>query len=1119
MLPGNALLLIAADGPDHLLIIPGDDLLEVQDLPVKIVQDLLSPFGTGGMYIIGQDFFQFLNIVFIPELLQLDHVFVDPAVEAVVPVQDIGDAAAHAGREVLARGAKKHRSAACHIFQAVVAAAFRHSGGAGVPDTETLTGHAANIGCAGSRPVQGHVADDTVFRSFEPAAFRRAHDQPASRESLAEAVIGVSPELNGQAAGDESPEGLAAAAFAMNQEAVRGQVFAAAAVFSDDFRTQDGPESPVRRADVYVDGSTVFPFLYGLLEPGQEEPFVRCLFQAEIIAAAGVETVVLFMGEAGCQNLVKSNGPRVGLSEFFPFPQAVCPADHLVYGPESQRCHDFAQLHGRESHKVHQVLGLSGKTGTQALVLGGNADGTGIFGTYPHHHAAQRDQRCGGKTILFRSQECRNGHVPACHQLAVSLDPDPGTQAAADQGLMGLGDAQLPGESGAVDRAVRCRACAAVIAGDQDHLGAGFGNAGGNGTDACFRNQLDGYAGPAVGILQIIDQLGQIFDGIDVMVGRRGDQLDAGRRTSGGRHPGIDFGRREVSAFTGLSPLGHFDLNLFRAQQVLLRNAETAGSHLLDRAVPVCPQPVGSFTAFPCIGTAAQAVHGQGNGLMGLPGQGTVAHGTGLETADDLFDRFHLVKIDRISRRNKFQQAPQGVRMCRVIDQGSVLTEFVIVSGPDGLLQKDDDLRTVEVILFAGAASQVMEAQAVQHRIYRQAHGIEGPVMPVGNAFLQLPDADPADPAGDTGKVFVDHFIRQAYGLEDPCGLVGLYGGNAHLGGDLNDASQQGSVIIVDGCVQVFVQQAQGNQFFDTFVGQVGIDSPDTETQDTGCLMDIPDLPAFQNQGDCCPFSGMDQMLLYGGNRQQGRNGDMVLINASVGEDNDIGPFGYSPVDRQVQVVDGFGKGGMFVIKEGYGRCPEPPVLHGFDLHQIHACQDGVVDFQDRAVFTLFLQQVAVRAYVHGSIRHDLFPQGIDGRVGDLGELLLEEPVQQGIVIGKSRQGNVMAHGYRRLRAAGRGFQDVGPDFFIAVAEDLVESVPLRLAVDRHLAVGDGQLPEMDQVGVQPFPVRIGGGIKFFGFLIGYDPFSLRIDQEHPAGRESCFFYDPGRIDIQYADL
>ena len=1071
------------------------------------------------MYIIGQDFFQFLNIVFIPELLQLDHVFVDPAVEAVVPVQDIGDAAAHAGRKVLARAAKKHRSAACHIFQAMVAAAFRHSGGAGVPDAETLTGHAANIGCAGSRPVQGHVADDTVFRGFEPAAFRRAHDQSASREPLAEAIIGVSPELDGQAVGNESPERLAAASFTMNQEAVRGQIFAAAAVSADDFRPQDGPESPVRRADVHVNGSTAFPFLHGLFEPWQEEPFVRCLFQTEIIAAAGVETVVLFMGKSGCQNLVKSDGSRVGLSEFFPFPQAVCPADHFVYGPESQAGHDFAQLHGREGHKVHQVLGLSGKTGAQALILGGYADGAGIFGTYPHHHAAQRDQGGGGKTILFRSQEGRDGHIPACHQLAVCLDPDPGTQAAADQGLVGLGDAQLPGKSGAVDRAVRGRACAAVITGDQDHLGAGFGNAGGNGTYACFRNQLDRYAGPAVGVLQIINQLGQIFDGVDVMVRRRGDQLDAGRRAPGGRHPGIDFGCRKVSAFTGLCPLGHFDLDLFRAQQVLLRDTETAGSHLLDRAVPVCPQPVGGFSAFTRIGTAAQAVHGQGNGLMGLPGQGAVAHGAGLETADNLFDRFHLVKIDRLSRGYKFQQAPQGVGVGGVIDKRGVLTEFFIISGPDCLLQEDDDLRTVEVVLFAGAAAQVMEAQAVQDRIHRQAHRIEGPVMPVGNAFLQFPDADPADSAGDTGKVFVDHFIRQAYGLEDPCGLVGLYGGNAHLGGDLDDASQQSSVIIVDGCVQVFVQQAQGNQFFDTFVGQIRIDGPDAEAQDTGCLMDIPDLPALQDQGDCRPFPGMDKMLLYGGNRQQGRNGDMVLIDAPVGEDDDIGPFGYRPVDRQVQVVDGFGKGGMFVIKEGYGRCPEPPVLHGFDLHQIHACQDGVVDFQDRAVFTLFLKQIAVRANVNGGIRHDLFPQGIDGRVGDLGELLLEEPVQQGIVIGKSRQGNIMAHGYRGLRAAGRGFQDVRPDLFIAVAENFVKSVPFCLAVDRHLAVGDGQLPEMNQVGVQPFPVRIGGGVEFFGFLIGYDPFSLGIDQEHPAGRESCFFYDPGGIDIQHADL
>ena len=76
-----------------------------------------------------------------------------------------------------------------------------------------------------------------------------------------------------------------------------------------------------------------------------------------------------------------------------------------------------------------------------------------------------------------------DGHVPAAHQLAVRLDDHAAAQAVHDQGLVGLGHAQLPGQACVVDGVAGRRAGAAVIAGDQDDLGAGLGNAGGDGAD------------------------------------------------------------------------------------------------------------------------------------------------------------------------------------------------------------------------------------------------------------------------------------------------------------------------------------------------------------------------------------------------------------------------------------------------------------------------------------------------------------------------------------------------------------------------------------------------------------------------------------------------------------
>ena len=87
---------------------------------------------------------------------------------------------------------------------------------------------------------------------------------------------------------------------------------------------------------------------------------------------------------------------------------------------------------------------------------------------------------------------------------------------------MGLCQSQLPGKSGIVDGGIDgSRARAAVKAGDQDDFGAGLGNTGGNRADTGLADQLDVDGRLAVGAFQVIDQLGQVLDGVNIVV-RRG---------------------------------------------------------------------------------------------------------------------------------------------------------------------------------------------------------------------------------------------------------------------------------------------------------------------------------------------------------------------------------------------------------------------------------------------------------------------------------------------------------------------------------------------------------------------------------------------------------------------
>ena len=114
---------------------------------------------------------------------------------------------------------------------------------------------------------------------------------------------------------------------------------------------------------------------------------------------------------------------------------------------------------------------------------------------------------------------------------AVDLDRDTSAQPVEHQGLMGLGQTDLPRRAGVLDGGQRAGARASVIAGDGDVVGMGLGDAGGNRPDAHLGDQLDRDAGLRIDVLQIVDELREILDRVDVVMRRRRDET---------RRPGVE---------------------------------------------------------------------------------------------------------------------------------------------------------------------------------------------------------------------------------------------------------------------------------------------------------------------------------------------------------------------------------------------------------------------------------------------------------------------------------------------------------------------------------------------------------------------------------------------------
>src|SRR5665213_3263107 len=104
----------------------------------------------------------------------------------------------------------------------------------------------------------------------------------------------------------------------------------------------------------------------------------------------------------------------------------------------------------------------------------------------------------------------------------------------------------------------------------------------------------------------------------------------------------------------GLGPLGDLDLDVIGVDQVLRGHPEAARGHLLDGAAPrvavgVGGEPVRVLAALARVGLAAQPVHGDGQGLVGLGRDRSVGHGAGREPGHDGRHRLHPVSYTHLT--------------------------------------------------------------------------------------------------------------------------------------------------------------------------------------------------------------------------------------------------------------------------------------------------------------------------------------------------------------------------------------------------------------------------------------------------------------------------------------
>ena len=230
------------------------------------------------------------------------------------------------------------------------------------------------------------------------------------------------------------------------------------------------------------------------------------------------------------------------------------------------------------------------------------------------HQAAHGDKRHGGKSKFLGAQKARHGNIGAIHELAVCFKHHAGAQAVFHERLLRLGKAHLKRQPCMPDGIAGCGARAAVMARDEDLARATLGNARGNGAHACLRYQLHAYTRLRICAGEVKNELGEIFDRVDVVMGRRRDKADARGGLAHARNPGVHLFTRQMTAFARLCALGHLDLQLACRGEVAAGNAKAATCHLFDGRV--CRVAVGKRRFAPRVFTAPRrswSVHAAGS--------------------------------------------------------------------------------------------------------------------------------------------------------------------------------------------------------------------------------------------------------------------------------------------------------------------------------------------------------------------------------------------------------------------------------------------------------------------------------------------------------------------------
>ena len=281
--------------------------------------------------------------------------------------------------------------------------------------------------------------------------------------------------------------------------------------------------------------------------------------------------------------------------------------------------------------------------------------------------------------------------------------------------------------------------------------------------------------------------------------------------------------------------------------------------------------------------------------------------------------------------------------------------------------------------------------------------------------------------------------------------------------------------------------------------GQVRVDPVGPVARQQAMVMHFARLATFQQDTDARALGLAHQVMMHRTAGQQRTHGHAVPGNAAVGQH-----------DQAKAVVDGLFRLGADALQrrgESTGNAgalvgdvdglgPPPTMVHGLQLCHVFVGQNRMPQAQTVRIGCLRLKQVALRAHVALQGHDDFFPDGVDGRVGDLCKQLFEVVVDHARPITETGQRGIVTHGSNRIAQFADQRQQHELHGLAGIAKGAHARQQFAFCQPgrrlHRLEIG-----QRDALGFQPLTVRATRGEFLLQVIVGDQLALFKIDQEH----------------------